>query len=109
MPPEEIAARATGESSEVIRTLVTAACEHQLMRQGNPNAQLISREIDKVAAANAAGEQMLEQAISRLGPSARGYHQVLKVAGTIADLGRAEATSATHMAEAVQYRRVEEA
>jgi magnesium chelatase family protein len=48
---------------------------------------------------------MLKQAIARLGLSARGYHRVLKVARTIADLAGAPALTAAHIAEAVQLRR----
>jgi len=96
VPPEEVAARATGESSESIRARVTAARERQLQRQGKPNVQLTSREIDKYAAPDAAGEQTLKQAISRLGLSACGYHRVLKVARTIADLAGAETISAAN-------------
>jgi len=94
-----------GEASTAIRARVTVARERQLARQGKPNTQLSGREIDKYAAADAAGEQMLKQAISRLGLSARGYHRVLKLARTIADLAAAEQIGSSHIAEAVQYRR----
>ncbi len=107
VPPEEVAARASGGSSDSIRARVTAARERQQARQGKPNVLLSTREIEKYAAPDAAGEQMLKQAISRLGLSARGYHRVLKVARTIADLAGVETISAAHVAEAVQYRRVE--
>ena len=69
--------------------------------------QLTTREIEEYAAPDPAGEQMLKQAISRLGLSARGYHRVLKVARTIADLAGVETITAAHVAEAVQYRRVD--
>jgi magnesium chelatase family protein len=51
-----------------------------------------------------AGRQLLEQAIDRLGFSARAYHRVLKVARTIADLAAAEMILPAHVAEAVRYR-----
>jgi magnesium chelatase family protein len=104
--PEEIAARPEGDSSAAMRARAIAARETQLARQGKPNAQLDTREIDEVATPDAAGEQMLKQAISRLGLSARGYHRVLKVARTIADLAAAGRVSAIHVAEAVQLRRL---
>jgi len=106
VPADEIAARPGGESSAQIRTRVTAARETQLARQRKPNVQLAAQEIDQFAAPDAAGEQMLKQAISRLGLSARGYHRVLKVARTVADLAGAARVSAMHVAEAVQLRRL---
>jgi magnesium chelatase family protein len=103
--PEQIAARPTGESNDQIRARVIAARERQQARQGKPNAQLSVKEIDRHAAPDAAGEQMLKQAIARLGLSARGYHRILKVARTIADLASAPTLTAPHIAEAVQLRR----
>jgi magnesium chelatase family protein len=55
---------------------------------------------------HSAGEQILKQAISRLRLSARGYHRVLKIARTSADLAGAQRVNAAHIAEAVQYRRL---
>lgn len=48
--------------------------------------------------------RLLQQAVDRLGLSARAYHRVLKVARTIADLDGEEAIAVEHAAEAVQYR-----
>jgi magnesium chelatase family protein len=103
--PEEIAARPTGESSQTIRARVSTARERQQARQGKPNAQLSVKEIGLHAAPDSAGEQMLTRAIARLGLSARGYHRILKVARTIADLAAAPTLTASHVAEAVQLRR----
>jgi len=106
VPPEEMAARPEGEGSAQVRTRVAAARATQLARQRKPNAQLAAQEIDQFAAPDSAGEQMLKQAISRLGLSARGYHRVLKVARTVADLAGAARVNAMHVAEAVQLRRL---
>jgi len=52
------------------------------------------------------GIALLQQAISRLNFSARAYHRVLKVARSIADMEGENTISARHIAEAVQYRRL---
>ncbi|MEE8195953.1 MAG: hypothetical protein V3T69_02140 [Acidiferrobacterales bacterium] len=52
----------------------------------------------------ASARQFLEQAMARLGLSARAYHRVLKVARTIADLGGAADIAQAYLAEAIQYR-----
>jgi magnesium chelatase family protein len=107
VPPEEMASRPAGESSETIRERVARARELQLARQGKPNTQQSSREIDQHAMPEEAGQQLLKQAISRLGLSARGYHRILKVARSIADLAGEPRVLANHVAEAIQFRRME--
>jgi magnesium chelatase family protein len=107
VPPEEMASRPAGESSETIRARVSQARERQLARQGKPNTQLSSREINQYAMPEEAGQQLLKQAISRLGLSARGYHRILKVARSISDLAGEPRVLANHVAEAIQYRRID--
>jgi magnesium chelatase family protein len=51
--------------------------------------------------------RLLKQAISRLHFSARAYHRILKVARTIADLVASDAITSAHIAEAVQYRKMD--
>jgi magnesium chelatase family protein len=65
---------------------VLAARERQQTRQKVPNARLNGREAEDVCAPDAAGAALLSRATARLALSARGYHRVLKVARTIADL-----------------------
>jgi magnesium chelatase family protein len=93
------------EASAVVRSRVQGAYEVQLARQGKGNTQLGTREIDRYCAPDEKGAQLLRQAIARLGLSARGYHRVLKLARTVADLAGAERVVASHVAEAIQYRR----
>ena len=84
-----------------------AARSRQTERQSKPNAYMSTREINQHARPDAAGEQLLKQAISRLGLSARGYHRILKVARTIADLAGSDAVRSEHVGEAIQYRRLD--
>jgi magnesium chelatase family protein len=105
VPQEDLARGVRGEASDAVRERVAAARARQLERQGRANAALSAREVDRNCAPDAHGATVLKQAISRLGLSARGYHRVLKVARTIADLAESGTLTAAHVAEAIQYRR----
>lgn len=104
---EALLKQADGETSEVIQQRVEAARQRQLARQGKPNAQLSVTEIDALCAPDAQGAALLQQVITRLNLSARAYHRVLKVARSIADLAGSENILTPHIAEAVQYRRMD--
>ena len=62
--------------------------------------------LEQIAAPDSAGRALLTEAADRLHLSARGYHRVLRVARTLADLEAAPAVSRIHIAEALSYRRV---
>jgi magnesium chelatase family protein len=100
----ELTARG-GEGSDTVRGRVVTARSVQLDRQGKPNAHLTPDEIDRHCLPDCHGAQLLKQAMVRLNLSARGYHRVLKVARTIADLSSSEHIGGAHIAEAIQYRR----
>lgn len=102
---DELTQAGAGESSAVIRGRVEAARARQTQRQGKPNAALGTQEIEQFCRLDAAGENLLKQAIARLNLSARAYHRVLKLARSVADLAGSDAISPTHLAEAIQYRR----
>jgi magnesium chelatase family protein len=93
----------TGTTAE-IRARVARAYERQVDRQGKPNARLTPAEVERHCRRSAATESLLAQAMSRWSLSARGYHRVLKVARTIADVAACDAIDAAHVAEAISYR-----
>ena len=97
----------TSEKSSTIRQRVEKAHQLQLDRQGKTNSRLGVKEIDQFCAIDSASENLLKQAISRLNLSARAYHRILKVARTIADLAGIEKINNQHIAEAIQYRRLD--
>jgi magnesium chelatase family protein len=103
----ELVAPASSEGSAAIATRVARAHAAQIVRQGKPNALLGSREIDRHCATGREGGELLRHALARLLLSARAYHRVLRVARTIADLAGAGAIGAEHVAEAIQYRRLD--
>jgi magnesium chelatase family protein len=101
---------AAGESSAEVRARVLAARERQLARglkKIRVNAQLQGKALDRVCALDDASRRLLERSAEKLHLSARGFHRVLKVARTIADLAAAENIQIEHLAEALQYRLVE--
>ena len=108
VPQEELMRQnVMGEKSSVIRTRVTESHQRQLARQGKTNNRLGVKEIDQYCTLDTVSENLLKQAISRLNLSARAYHRILKVARTIADLSGVEKISNQHIAEAIQYRRLD--
>ena len=100
-----------GESSECIRTRVEAARQRQCARflgmKSNAvisNADMRVGEVRLFCKLDDAGESLIRAAMGQMNLSARGYHRVLKLARTIADLAGCEQIQAVHLAEALQYR-----
>lgn len=107
VPQEDLMRQQPGEPSSAMQQRVEVAHQRQLQRQGKTNARLSVKGIDKYCTPDAQGENLLKQAISRLNFSARAYHRILKVARTIADLAGSTGVTSVHIAEAVQYRRLD--
>ena len=88
-----------------VRDRVARAYERQLERQGRANARVAPGDVERHCVRTRAAESVIAQALSRHSLSARGFHRVLKLARTIADLAGENAIDPLHMAEAVGYRR----
>jgi len=100
---------ASGEDSATIAARVTRARALQAARYaGQPrarvNADAEGQLLDAVATPDEGGRAMLSRAAGRMGLSARGYHRVLRVARTIADLDESAQVRQPHVAEALSYR-----
>jgi magnesium chelatase family protein len=107
----DLALPPSGETSAAVAARVAAARALQAERYADTadvtvNADLSGDAILEVAAPDAEAHDMLLQATDRFRLSARGYHRVLKVARTIADLDGAETVRRPHLAEALSYRLV---
>jgi len=105
----ELLADAEGEPSVAIRARVETARLRQIERQGRANAALPEREVELHCRPDPDARELLKEAIARLSLSARAFHRVLRVARTIADLAQAEVVGSVHVAEAIQYRRLDAA
>ena len=104
--PEALSAAPDGEASSVIAQRVALARERALARQGCANAALSGDALDLHCTLDEASARFLQTAAARLGWSARGFHRVLRVARTVADLAGSDAITVPHLAESIQYRRV---
>ena len=108
LTPEEVTTTTAGEPSSLLRERVEAARQIQRERfrrtHAQCNAEMSSRQLRRHCELDAPSRRLLEQALARLGLSARAYDRVLKVARTIADLAGAERLESAHVAEAVHYR-----
>ncbi len=70
------------------------------------NAHAEGELLDQIAAPDAAGKRLLTDAAETMRLTARGYHRVLKVSRTIADLAGSNGVIRPHIAEALSYRRL---
>lgn len=98
------------ESSRDIRKRVEEARELQADRYSKfnilTNSQLNSSLLKKFCSLDISAKNLMEAAYDKMKLSARGYHRIIKVARTIADLDKSEVIKANHLAEALQYRNI---
>jgi magnesium chelatase family protein len=103
------------EGSKEVAARVAAARDIQIARYaaaGLPhvrtNAEAPASLLDEIAQPDAQGQKLLREAAETMRLSARGYHRVLRVARTLADLDRAAKIGRLHLAEALSYRALAE-
>ena len=114
---EKLSDQRMGEPSDVIQQRVEAARQIQRRRfagEDEPggadlhaatcNADMHLAEVRKYCILDETGSSLMKTAMQQLQLSARGYHRILKLARTIADLVGAEQIAPAHLAEALQYR-----
>ena len=111
---EELSVAKPGESSAAIRARVVAARKFATDRMAaagetrfHCNAMLDSAAIRKFCVMNEGATKLLSAAFDTLGLSARGYDRLLRVARTIADLAASEIITEAHVAEAIQFRKLD--
>lgn len=112
VPFEKISIQTPSEPSAHVRERVIKARAIQEERfKADPgiycNAQMETKQLHQYAIPDAAGMQLLKQAMTRLNLSARAYDRILKVSRTIADLDGTEKIETPHLAEAIHYRNLD--
>ena len=108
VPYADLAAQPSGEPSRSIAERVEQAREIQRDRfSGTPiscNAQMGAEEIQRFCTLTPGVKRLFDDALPRLGFSARAYDRILKMARTIADLAGSSNLTTSHVSEAIQYR-----
>ena len=92
------------ESSLTVKDRVTRVREFQIQRQGKLNAQLPTKNLNQYCKLNDELLNFVEIVCEKLNMSARGYHRILKLARTIADMAGEADIAKPHLAEALSFR-----
>jgi len=111
VPYRELRGRRNGSDSENIRRQVINARTIQQQRFGDNstmlNSRMSSKQLRKHCQLDDISEQVLKQALTELGLSARAHDKILRIARTIADLAGEQDIKPEHLSEAIMYRRLD--
>ncbi len=104
LPPPAEGSREVAARVAMARDIQAERYAALAMPNVRTNAQAASAVLEQIAKPDAAGLTLLRDAADAMQLSARGYHRVLRVARTLADLDGAEHVGRVHLAEALSYR-----
>lgn len=107
LPISQIHQTVSSDNSANVRERVCVAREKQLQRHGVPNTRLTHANMAQCCQLDNTARAFLDNAMTRLGLSARAYHRILKVARTIADLVNDDTLTIAHITEALAYRQLD--
>jgi len=109
---QDLADRKKEESSQEVQRRVVKARQKQLERFVGKgitcNAQMSGKEVRKYCQLQEEAKDLLKKVYNKLGLSVRAHERILKIARTIADLANSKEINITHVAEALQYRSLEQ-
>lgn len=108
----EMSSTLVGESSREVKHRVDSARKIQKERfaaypEVYCNSQMSSKLVETFCTLDQVSSALLEKSVNKLGLSTRAYHRILKISRTIADMDRAAKIQSNHVAEAIQYRRLD--
>ena len=98
--------KSTEKESPRLKEKIIKIRELQIRRQKCLNNQLEARSCEELCGLEETELHFLQQAMTKLKLSARGYHRLLKVARTIADIGNKSKVEITHLQQALSYKQV---
>ncbi|MGI9417797.1 MAG: ATP-binding protein [Geminicoccaceae bacterium] len=113
LAPQEMTQPSAGERRSAVAKRVAQARDIQAERFAGLdetklriNAEAEGELLDRIAVLDDKGRELLLRATERLHLTARGYHRILRVARTIADLDGADSIARSHIGEAISFRRI---